>query len=359
MKTQWTKLLLTLFAAGTLSFFSGCGGDDDDVDPVNETLNDEILVSFSDNVAQASYNDLKAKASTLNDHILDFVDEPSAAKLTAAQNSWKAARSAWEQTESFLFGPVDSGEIDPRIDTWPVNFEDMVSLLTESEEVITEEFVDEELGEDLKGFHPIEYLIFGLNGDKTFDDFTSRELEYLSALSLNLKKLTAEVADEWNPSAGDYESEFLGQSDRDAFEQLVSAMAGIADEVANAKIKEVYEAHDPSLEESPYSQNSLTDFTNNIRGIENVYLGKYATDGKGLEDLVKEHNLALDTEIKAAISAAIAALGNIDGTFGEAVEETNVKVQNAIDAITALQLKLDDGADSNDDLFYFVQQHTN
>lgn len=363
MKKSNVKLFIAAVCVSAFVGFSGCGDDDGDggVPAVNETLNEEITASFSTNVAQASYNDLKAKASLLNDKIQAFADAPSPQLLTDTRNAWKAARSSWEQTESFLFGPVDSGSIDPRIDTWPVDFTGMISLLDESEAVITEDYVDSELGDDLKGFHPIEYLIFGLDGEKTVEDFEgkTREIAYLRALGENLKKLTAEVADDWNPTGGDYESEFLAQSHRDAFEQIVAAMAGIADEVANAKIGEVYEAQDPSMEESPYSKNSLTDFKNNIKGIENVYLGKYTTDGKGLEDMVKQHNLTLDTEIKAAISAAIASLDNIDGTFGEAVSSSNIKVQNAIDAITALQEKLDDGSASNNDLFYFVQQHTN
>jgi len=367
MKKNVTLTLSALALASVSIGFYSCSDDNDSASPVDATLNAQILTDFSTNVAQATYNDLKAKASILNDDIQSFVAAQDETKLTKLRADWKAARQAWEQSESFLFGPVDTNKIDPRIDSWPINEQDLnVELAGDAE--LTEEYIDG-LGEDIKGFHPIEFLVFGENGDKAADDFTERELEYLSALGQNLKKLTSEAATAWDPaSSSSYTTVFIkagaGSNEfptqRSAFEQLVNAMAGICEEVADEKINSVYLEHDPSLEESPYAQNSLIDFKNNIIGVQNVYLGKYSAAGDAsLEDLVKEYNLSLDGEIKAAISAAIASLENIDGPFGSAILNTNVKVQNAIDAIHNLQEKLDDGAASNNDLLYLVQQHTN
>jgi len=360
------NVILTLSALALAGFY-GCS-DNNDAPAVDGTLNTQILADFSTHVAQATYNDLQTKAATLNDDIQSFVASPDDTKLTKLRTDWKAARQAWEQSESFLFGPVDTDKIDPRIDSWPINTEDFNKELNGSHE-LTEEYIDG-LGEDIKGFHPIEYIVFGEDGKKTAADFTNkRELDYLSALGLNLKKLTAEAAVAWDPAssssyttvfvkAGSGSTEFPTQ--RSAFEQLVDAMAGICEEVADEKIGSVYQAQDPSLEESPYAQNSLIDFRNNIIGVQNVYLGKYSADGTSLEDLTKKYNLTLDGEIKAALSVAISALGSIDGTFGEAISHgANVKVQNAIDAIHALHEKLNDDAASNNDLMYLVQQHTN
>ena len=54
------------------------------------------------------------------------------------------------------------------------------------------EGLDEE-HDALKGFHPIEYLLWGVNGDKKAADLTDREKEYLVALAQNLFKLANEV----------------------------------------------------------------------------------------------------------------------------------------------------------------------
>jgi len=358
------KKLYLIPASALLVFgaalWTSCSDDDSDsVAQIDTDLNATILNSFSDGVAQASYNDLQTKSATIYTNIQTFATTRNDANLTAIQTSWRAARQAWEQTESFLFGPVSTAKVDPRIDTWPVDFNALEGQLA-SDVIFDEPYIDN-LDEALKGFHPIEYLIFGQNGDKKAADFTDREVEYLTALGLNLKKLTTEVADGWNPAkSGNYDAVFTSAGNgtgeyptqRAAFEQLVAAMADICGEVSEAKMGEVYAEKDPSLEESPFAKNSITDFTNNIKGVENVYLGKYSADGTGLEDLVIKHNRSLDGKIKTAISAAIQALGKIDKPFGEAIISEAVQVQNAIDATADLKTVLEE------ELLPFVQAHT-
>ena len=256
------------------------------------------------------------------------------------------------------FWPVSTGNIDPRIDTWPVNFTDLEAQLASDNE-FTEDYIDN-LEDALKGFHPIEYLLFGEEGKKKAVDFTDREFEYLKGLALNLKTLTATLSQSWDPDDQDsYYQKFsmagngssVYQTQLEALEEMVNAMAGICDEVANSKIHEPFIQQDPSLEESPFALSSITDFTNNIKGVQNVYLGKFQTDGKGLEDLVRKSNLSLDNDIKLKLGNAIGALGNISDPFGEAITSQPVQVQNAIDAINELQETIEG------ELLPFVQQH--
>lgn len=354
------KFFLIFSLSVSMAVISSCSDDSDSASQVNEVLNTSVLEDFSEHVAQGGYNDLKTKAETLYNDILALDDDRTDENLEACQASWRAAREAWEQTESFLFGPVSTDKVDPSIDTWPVDFNALDDQL-ESENEFTDEYIAN-LDDALKGFHPIEYLIFGENGEKTAEGLNDRQMEYLIALAKNVKDLTAEVAESWNPNnTSSYHAKFteagngsdVYDTQKDAFLEMVSAMSGICDEVANGKINEPFLAEDPSLEESPFAKNSITDFTNNIRGVENVYLADYAGNGTGLEDLVKKYNLSLDGEIKAAISAAIQSLGSIEKPFGEAIIEEPVQVQNAIDAINALKVVLDEK------LVPFIQQHTN
>ena len=354
MKTYF----IIFFAAGTMLLLSNCN-ETENSSPIDESLNTQVLSDFSEKVAQASYHDLKTQSGQLYADIQALDQNRTEPNLTACRTAWKNARKAWEQTESFLFGPVSTENIDPRIDTWPVNFEDLQSQLNSSN-AFSEEYINN-LEDALKGFHPIEYLIFGQNGSKSAIDLTDRDMEYLKALGLNLKQLTTEVYNGWDASvSGNYGNIFINagngsaiyETQRAAFEELVNAMTGICDEVANGKMDEVYLAKDPSLEESPFSKNSITDFTHNIRGVENVYLSRYAADGKGLEDLVKKYNLSLDNEIKTNISSAIAALNTVTVPFGEAIISQPLQVQNAIDAINALKTTLEEK------LLPFVQQHS-
>jgi putative iron-regulated protein len=356
------KKINTLVLVVAFVFASGCKKEPEPSPTPTPSvdLHAEILSSFSSNVSQATYNDLADKSNQLLTAIQTFNAATTDVNLTNCKQLWKDTRAAWEQSEGFLFGPVATDNIDPRIDTWPVNYIDLDSVLASSA-VFSESYISG-LQDALKGFHPIEYLLFGTSGDKTAAEFTVREKDFLLALSVDLKTLTAAVAQSWEPSTtGNYSVKFTTAGEtgsayttkRAAFEEVVNAMIGICDEVANGKIEEPFVAQDPSLEESPFAFNSIMDFINNIRSVQNVYLGKYTTDGKGIEDLVKSKNLSLDATIKTKINAAIAALNNITVPFGQAIISQPMQVTNAKNAINDLEETLEN------DLLPFVQINTN
>lgn len=346
-----------------LAVLAACKKDSTDApsnnDPSGVTTS-TILADFTVNVAQGDYNDLAARSVTLQQDVAAFLASGSDADLAACKQAWRDARQSWERSEALLFGPVSTGNIDPRIDTWPVNFVDLDAQLS-SGNAFTQDYITG-LEDALKGFHPIEYLLFGQNGAKTAAQFTPREKEYLTALVADVAQLTAQLANAWAPGTPDNYSHVFSTAgtgntvyptQRAAFEELVNAMAGICDEVANGKLSEPLLAQDPSLEESPFARNSLIDFTNNIRSVENVYLGRYIADGSGLEDLVRRYDLQLDGTIKQRIAASIAALNSITVPFGEAIVTQQVQVHQAIDAINALNATIED------ELLPFVQQHSN
>lgn len=340
---------LLLLLSGVL--ITSCKKNDDNGTTDTTALKKEILENAATNVCTASYTDLSSKADQLLTAINTLTATPTEENLTACRNLWKSTRETWERSEAWLFGPVSSASIDPRIDTWPVDFNELNTVLAGSD-VLDEDYI-EGLDEDhdaLRGFHPIEYLLWGQDGNKTAAEYTDREKEYLIALAKNLKKLTAEAKTSWTggysallATAGTTgNAEF--PTTRVAYETIVDAMGGICDEVANGKMKEPFEAQDPLLEESPFAQNSLTDFTNNIKGILDMYQGKFSTDGKGIEDLVRNYNLSLDQEIKAKHGTAIAALQAITVPFGDAIVNQQQQVETAMTKInelaTALSTKL-------------------
>jgi putative iron-regulated protein len=342
-----------------IALFGACKKDEPAA-PVSSILTTDVIREFSNNVVAATYADLNVKAGILNQDVATLITATNETNLTACKQAWRDCRSAWEQSEAFLFGPVATQNIDPRIDTWPVNFADLDSVLASSS-VFTAGYVDS-LDDALKGFHPIEYLLFGVNGNKTAASFTTCELEYLDALTANLHTLVAQLPPYWDSSistsfyfqfntAGSGSTIYTTQ--RAAYEEMINAMIGICEEVADGKMTEPFVAQDPSLEESPFAFNSMTDFTNNIKGVKNVYMGIYTADGKGLEDLVRSYNLSLDGQVKQKADAAIAALGTITVPFGQAIISQPVQVQNSIDAINELKTVLED------DLLPFVQLHTN
>lgn len=315
---------------------------DDNTPPTN--LKADILADISVNVTTASYQDMLDKANVLQSAVDALNTTTTDANLAAARTAWKNMRVTWEETEAWLFGPVEADKIDPRIDTWPVDFKQLDDIL-KSNDVLTEAYVDN-LDDALKGFHPIEYLLWGQGGNKTASAFTAREKDYLKSLTQNLVKLTTSVRNTWAngynkqlATAGSGSTEFPTQ--QAAYVQLVDAMSDICNEVATSKLNEPFQTQDASKEESPFAQNSIIDFTNNIKGVMVMYQGNFSVDGKGIEDLVRANNLSLDAEIKSKYTAAIASLAGITVPFGQAIKSQPTQIQNAMTKISDLSSVLD------------------
>jgi uncharacterized iron-regulated protein len=329
-----------------LVVFSACEKDGESPSPsVSEK---EILSDFAQVVVYPAYSDLEAKATDLNNAILEFIAAPTNDLLQQAQDAWRSTRQPWEQSEAFLFGPVEDFNYDPALDTWPVNRVDLDSLLNSNNSLSVEEI--ETLPESLKGFHCIEYLLFGDGGVKTAADFTEREYLYLSSLSQNLLGITQSLRLSWDADQpGNFSAEVIlaGEgsnryaSQQEAFIAIATAMAGICDEVANGKMEEPLFSQDSTLEESQFAHNSTTDFRNNMLGVLQAYLGKYTEDGTGLNDLVAANNISLDNKLIEQMNAAVTSLSVIDDHYGKAIYTQQVQIMNAQDAINALRQTLE------------------
>jgi putative iron-regulated protein len=329
----------------------------------DSTSQSAILTDMANNIIVNNYNDIDTKVQAMYNSIMVLEDSTKRtdANLLASQQAWLAARAAWESCEGFLLGPVESENIDPNIDTWPVSFSSLDSLLASNIQ-FSQQNIDS-LDQDLKGFHPIEYLLYGQDGMKHASQLTPRELEFMAAVALNVKVESVLLVSNWDPQAsGSYYYEFTRAGNgsnvyptrRIAFLDVVRVMADICNEVGAEKLHDPFVAKDPSLEESPFSSNSINDFIHNIQGVQNIYLGMYGTaQGKGMSDLVRANNLSLDGEIKGKIAAAIASLQAITVPFGKAISEQPTQITNAMNTIGDLHDEIENK------LVPFVTQYTN
>ena len=300
------------------------------------------LASYTDNVVLATYNDLATKAAALNQAVVAFAASPSdQSLLDAAAAAWVSAREPWESSEAFLFGPAAFLSIDPSLDSWPVDRNQLDNVLASGFQ-LTPEFISTGLGPALRGFHTIEYLLFRNGGPRVAADVTGREREYLTACTKVLADDAALLFDEW---ADDFAAEFrnAGRSGSnyttqgDAVLELLEGMIGICDEVANGKIADPFDQQDVELVESQFSWNSLTDFQHNIASVRNAYRGGYhlGSDGLGLDEFVRAHDSALDTRLDDEIQAAIDAIAAIPEPFRNNLDKTA-----AIEAAQAAAIKI-------------------
>jgi len=316
----------------TPSFFSSCKKKEKEIakpDIVTFIFND-----FSDKLALENLTNISAKSDILYNTINDLAANFNESNIGKAQSDWRNLRNEWEQSESFLFGPVSTQGLDPAIDTWPVNRNDLDSLLA-SKVVFSDSYM-QNIQESLKGFHPLEYLIFGANGTKTSSEFTPREKEYMLALAKELKRICNMMPKSWDVAHGAFSTELktagIGsvtyKTKKEAMLEIVNAMAGICDEVANGKIEEPFTAQNPDLEESQFSKNSFSDFKNNMQGVQNVYLCSYANKGVAISDWVRQYNVSLDSKIRSQVAAAISTFSTFSKPFGQAIISEQVQILN-------------------------------
>lgn len=345
MVTTQKILLSSLILSITLLPLSSCKEDD----PTDiETYDFQpILNHLAQHVITETYVDLHAKSISLVSAVTTLQTSPTALNLEAARQAWRDTRKPWEQSEGFLFGPVSTKGIDPSIDSWPVNVVDLEAVLS-SGAVLTKEYIDGLEG-TLKGFHTIEFLLWGEDGAKTVDLFTAREFEYLIATAQSLESNTNELQNSWNLTGENFQSEIAeaGEdgsmyiSQKSAMQEIVNGMIAIADEVANGKIYDPLSQLDVTLEESRFSANSKEDFKDNIRSIQNLYEGKYLMDGGGISDFIISKDAGLDEHIKAEIQASIDLIEAIPGTFTQAIFDNPEAIEAAQESVRHLQEELE------------------
>ena len=327
--------------------------------PGGNSLNnteETVIKDFVNEVALSQYNSLVQAATNLDQALNTLNANPTDANLLAAQNTWRTIRSRWEQCEGFLFGPVEDQDYDPNTDTWPTDYTQMDSLLASNNPLQPADI--RILPQSLRGYHPIEYIIFGVGGSRTATSLTSREKQYMLGLSADLLNNNVQpLYDSWASAPTNYADEVMNAGKgsksfatrKELFLVMVSAMSDICEEVGAGKMLEPFAAKDSTITESPYSGNTLTDFKDNIIGLQTVYVG--ANGSAGLKELVAAKNKSLDNQIRNQISTAINSFDNITLRYEQAIFDQRVQIQQTMDQLAMLKNLLEN------DLTDFIKQN--
>lgn len=339
------KRTLLIFAIGMLGMVA-CKKSDNNT---NTTVTSkEVVTDFVNKIALPQYANLQAKATALNTAISNLNTTTNSANLTAARDAWRDVRSAWEQCEGFLIGPVEDDNYDPNMDTWPMDYQQLDSFTTNSSSFTPAAL--QGVNQALRGFHPLESILWGVSGQATADSITTKKKEYMVALAQDILNTCSSLNSSWAASGGNFQAVVLNAGAGSTRfttrkEAMLAILAGISDicgEVGGGKLYEPFIAYDSTKTESPFSHNSITDFINNIKGAQNVYLCSFnGQSGASMSNFIAMRNISLDTKIKNQFSAAITALSNVSTTFESAIYNQRTQLQNAMDGINALQATMD------------------
>ena len=165
--------------------FTACSSDDDNNSDNNNLAEKDqamqaITSQYVNNVVFPIYKSLASQTSDLFDQLVEAKSKFRAGTLTQSDidricNTFIAARSAWECSESFLYGAATDFGIDPHIDTWPLDRTALAKALSSVE--IIDDLDDLEdggidnaralVGEQQLGFHGIEFIIFRNGQNRT------------------------------------------------------------------------------------------------------------------------------------------------------------------------------------------------
>lgn len=275
----------------------------------------KVLENIVDNVIVPTYTSLadntEALEKTLNGLTVNTITQT---QINTACEEFKAARQYWERSEAFLMGAASDFDIDPTIDSWPLNRTLLLNYFNSG--------MNDEMLEDasILGFHALEFILFrdgkprkvaefqGKDTYKNFENITgAQELTYAQTICTLLKNRTFQLQVAWDGGAnasrlavvkaaglkytttnglsfGDNLKKAGVSGGKSNFATLKAAVAqvlsndegscvGISNEVGTAKIANPFANGDVSYVESPYSYNSIPDFRDNIRSIRNIWLG--------------------------------------------------------------------------------------
>ena len=190
----------------------------------NTTVNQDaklspIINNYVDVVVLPTYKDLKTKNEALYTAVQTLAANPSDANFQKACDAWLTAREPWETSEAFLFGPVDALGLDPNMDSWPLDQDEIVNILNSGnyDDLTWSDGDDDdaiEAKQGVRGFHTLEFLLFKNGNPRTTHDGTSTsasDLDYTEANAKSWGNYMVQVAyllktdattlyDSWNTS---------------------------------------------------------------------------------------------------------------------------------------------------------------
>jgi putative iron-regulated protein len=328
-------------------------------------------------IASASYSDSLSMARALDAALGQLVQAPSEDSLAAARTAWLDSREPYLQTEVYRFygGPIDDEQTGPEgmINAWPLDESHIDYVEGEPEAGIvndrsvaidTESLTDANLnpGETdvATGYHALEFLLWGQDfnddgpGQRPYTDFVAngpdgranadRRGEYLTATSALLVEHLEQLDNEWSSAPGNYRDDFEALPPAEALGRILSGMIILSGfELANERLSAALDAQDQEEEHSCFSDNTHRDMVQDVQGIQNVWLGVYASDGGtdvegvGVRDVIAAGNAGLAMSLTEQISESVRLAQALQSPFDREIApdnpDGNARVEALIDSL--------------------------
>ena len=314
-----------------------------------EDLGQDVMLPTWDRVAQ--------KGATLAQTLGALDAQPDEPRLLAAQTAWRDARSAWNRCEALLIGPESDRFLPDQVDTSPVN-QMLIDGAIAGTDALDAAFFSS-VGSTRKGFFAIEYLLFdALQGNAsvlatlTSDPAAGRRRAYLKGAGQELARVLEEIRRIWARdgeyyafrfmTAGGAESPFA--STNAAFDRLLNHMIEYLEILADVRlggpIGRTFQGLPQSGDvQSDRSLNSVVDIRNDLRGVENVWYGRFddRPADMGLRDMVAQLSTEVSQATTDALKKAIEAVEALPEPLQETAQNDPALVEAAFQAVRDLK----------------------
>ncbi|MEM9066903.1 MAG: imelysin family protein [Myxococcota bacterium] len=308
-----------------------------------------MLQSMTDTVFLPTYQDFVVQTEALQQTTEAFCAAPDEAGFAALRDAFGAAKAPLKQAEPFSFGPHTDNplRLGPTVDFWPARTPTVDDVLADSAPLSVEAL--DGMGSGAKGFPALGYLLFSPDDPLAALQAEPRRCEYALALTAHLHRQAGEYVDAWASEGGDhggalvngttpYRSVFAAASV--VFDQMVFTIENVRElKVGKPQGRRNDRVPDLTLLEAPFSERSLGDAIDALRGVRNVYSGDFnGVDGVGIRDWLLSRRPELDPQVTEGIDTAIARLEALEPTsLGDAITMAPGDVDAAYDAIRDLQ----------------------
>ena len=351
-----------------------CSDSKNDEPDAVDSQKKAILTQYVNGVVVPTYRSLADNALELSELCAELKESPSQALVQKACDKWIEARKYWELSEAFLYGAAADYGIDPHIDSWPLQKNQLDNILANS--TLIAELEDDGAGADgfatlgygLLGFHAVEYVLFRDGHARNISDISENELIYNAAVAEDLAWQTVRLEAAWagtvnvtatkrkileenelEPSLN-YGEQMISaglagntayKTQIDAMIQILQGASDISDEVGNTKITDPVNSGNVLDVESWYSWNSIADFTDNLRSVRNAYYGSLdgTENSNSLAAYLRKNNAEVDTKLRSTIDNAINTVAAMPAPFRNHLTKT--ETQAAVDACNKCMEALD------------------
>ena len=282
------KKPLAIIAALAISstVITGCG---------NGPNKKDISNAMVDSVVLPSYSKLVQASKDLNKDIQTLISNPTEISFEKARKTWRSSRKAWEITETWAYGPAETLDFDPNLDDWPVSTNELSQTLDSKNDFTNSTF--KKLDTTSRGFHGIEYVLFG-RGNNSVEDLSPNELAYLKIAGDDLVNNSEGLFSSWSGVEG-FGTIVVKSDPSNAILDILSGIEGCMAEVADGKLGAAFDTNDSGELESTFSGNTGNDIVSNLKGV------KAAWEKSKLKTYSLKKNKSLSTTLSKQIDDSI------------------------------------------------------